>query len=497
MLVVGAILAVTGCGGAEQAALYRAEKLLYEARKAETEVRLSNAHPDSITLLRVRAEYLKVRESSPGPYKIEGDLHSRVRTISMIRTIGAGEASGVRLALEAKRADLALATAERLQVEAASDTSTSRQAAFMAVAAYQGLRRYEDAIAQMKKILTLYRPMPPPPKGEDPVIVIPEAIVNLRRNLGDEEGAAREMRFAVDYYQRELEKTPYRAVEAQLRARLLRTYLELSQVGRALEETNKLERLIMATPSLRSMLAEVAFAKGKIKATIDKDPGDGIAILDRIATDFPDSPFAPRGLFEAGTHLEKVGNLRGAQERYESILQRFPAAPEVAALSLYRLAMVHEKMGDWGKAKVTFESVPVRYPRSSAAAEAPVAVIQHYMREGQKSAAQRYFSKALITYRGLIARDSSGELAPLFRVKMFQIYAAGRDSNGVYKITEEMLQNDPKHPYTAQILLQAARFAKEFGNVPRGLAYLRRFLQDFPRSPVVADVRREIKEHGG
>ena len=91
----------------------------------------------------------------------------------------------------------------------------------------------------------------------------------------------------------------------------------------------------------------------------------------------------------------------------------------------------------------------------------------------------------------------SGVIAPLYRLKMYQIYSAQKDSTGIYATTEEMLRNAPRHPYTAQMLLDAARSAREFGNPSRGVAYLRRFLQEFPKSPLAGDVRREIKEHPG
>jgi len=80
---------------------------------------------------------------------------------------------------------------------------------------------------------------------------------------------------------------------------------------------------------------------------------------------------------------------------------------------------------------------------------------------------------------------------------MFQIYMAEKDSTGVYAITNEMYRADPKHPYTAQLLLQAARASAGFGNPQRGVTYLRQFLQEFPNSPLASQVRREIKEHGG
>lgn len=497
-LLVFAAGVLAGCGDAvERAALFRAEKRLYEARKAEEQARLASTPPDSAALLRLRAAYLKVRMTVPGPYKVDWKKDPTAIALPTIRAVGAAEAAAARLALEARRPDLALEAGRQLEIDAAQDTVTSRQAAFIQVAAYQSMRRYDDAIAEMKAILKKYRPMPPPPNGEDPVLSIPDAIVGMRRNLGDQEGATRELRDAIDYYESVIAVQRPPALEAQVRARILRNELELGQVGRALQEVNTLERLVTSTPSLRSMLAEVAYAKGKIKAQTDKDPREGIDILDRIATDFPNSPLAPQAIFEAGTQAEAKGMIPDAKARYEAVLQRFPHAEDVAPLSLYRLGLIQEKMGDWQGAKSTLESVPVRFPRSAAAAEAPIAVIQHYLRDGRKTTAELYYPKALETYRGLIQADSSGQAAPIFRVKMFQIYMAKKDSSGVYAITDEMLRADPKHPYTAQLLLQGAKAAREFGNTPRGVAYLRQFLQNFPNSPLAGDVRREIKEHGG
>jgi len=272
VLVIAAGYVLIGCGGGgERAALFRAEKLLYDARKAEEQLRLSTPSPDSTALMTLRASFLKVRKAVPGPYNVGGRGEARDVALSTLRAVGVAEASGVRLALAAHRADLALESAEWLQTEGAADTATSRQAAFMAVAAYQGLRRYDEAIAQMKRILSTYPPLPPPPDGEDPVLSVPPAIVNLRRNLGDEEGAARELRAALEYYEGLLGRPMVPELEAQVRSRILRTSLELNQTSRALQEVNALDRLVTATPSLRHMLAEVAL----ITTSNDSSPRSG------------------------------------------------------------------------------------------------------------------------------------------------------------------------------------------------------------------------------
>ena len=495
-ILLGA-LAFTGCGGkSDLAAVYRAEKAYYEAGRAETEARLRGAKPDSSELLALRARFLRVRSMVSVPPSVPDSGAARERALSVLRAVGAAEAAAVRLALEARRPDLALESSQRLRKEVVADTTSSRQAAFMTVAAYQGLRRYEDAIAEMKRILATFPPTGATSGGEDPVLAVPEAIVSLRRNLGDEAGAQRELRDGLAYYQGLLTKPRAPEVEALIRARVLRNQLELKQPGAALEEVNRLEHLVISTPSLKPMLAEVAYAKGMVKAMIDRDPSDGIAILDRVAVDFPGSKFAPRALLQAGTSAESRGQNEGAKARYETILQRFRDSRE-APMALLRLGIVQDKMEDWLLAKATIESVPIKYPQSLAAADAPMAVIAHYMRENRKTVAQLYVPRALETYRTLVDNDSSGQLAPVFRTRMLQLYLANSDSLGIYRIVDEQVRTDPKHPFSAQMLLEGARAAGRFGNRSRSAAYLQRFLKEFPLSPMAGDIRRQLKLLGG
>jgi outer membrane protein assembly factor BamD (BamD/ComL family) len=412
--------------------------------------------------------------------------------------VSAAEIQGARLAMEARRADLTIETAKWLKEHAAADTAGTRQAAFMTVAALQGLRRFDDAVKEMKEILERYPPQPPSATAPlDPILALPEAIVTLKRNLGDEEGAARERREAAAYFQGLLERPLGSALEAQVRVRLLRTYLELDQHQRALQEANALERLAIAVPDLQYMLAEVAYAKGKIFASTQRDPSEGISILDRLSTDFPASPLAPRAMYEAAALLESKGVFRSAKDRYEALLQRFPESPEVAPLAMYRLALVQDRLGDWGTSKRTLEAVPIRYPRSQAAVEAPLAVIQHYLREGRRTAARAYMPRALELYQELLVRDSASVMAPMVRAKMYQLYAAQDDSLGLDSITEQMLRLEPRHPFTAQMVLESARAAAARGNKPRAAEYLRQYLKLFPTSPVVDRVRRELREYGG
>ncbi|HSQ59217.1 MAG TPA: tetratricopeptide repeat protein [Acidobacteriota bacterium] len=497
----GAALAalLVGCGDArELSLLYRCEMIYYKARKAEEALRLGGARPDTTALASLRNRYLAVRKVAPGPYRVEGDSAQRERTAGILRVVGVAETQAARIALEMRRPDLTLASAGWLKEQAGADSAATRQAAFMTVAALQGLRRFDDAVAEMKSILRRYPPqVTASVEDEDPVLGLPQAIVDLKENLADEAGAARERREAQDYFQGLLSRRQPPLLEVQIRTRLLRTLLDLEQPSRALEQANTLERLIAGTPSLRPHLGEIQFAKGKILTVIQRDPSDGIDLLERVATDFPGSPIAPRAIYEAGLAYEGSGRFPEAIAHYETVLERFPEAPDVAPLSMYRLALVQDRVGDWGKAKRTLEALPIRFPRSQAAAEAPTAVIQHYLRENQKTAAKMYLPRAYEQYRSLATTDSTGRYAPLFRLKMFQVASMREDSTAMYSVAEEMLRRDPRHPYTAQILIGAARAAAERGNPTRSARYWRRFLQEFPYSPLAEGAKRELKRLEG
>ncbi|HEU4335576.1 MAG TPA: tetratricopeptide repeat protein [Candidatus Eisenbacteria bacterium] len=499
--ISGAALAalLVGCGDArEQSLLYRCEMIYYKARKADEALRLGGARPDTIALAALRNQYLGVRKIAPGPYTVEGDSARRERAAGILRVVGLAETQAARIALEMRRPDLTLASAGWLKEQAGADSSATRQAAFMTVAALQGLRRFEDAVKEMKEILERYPPQATTSvDDEDPILGLPQAIVDLRANLADEAGAARERREAQAYFQRLLERRQPPLLEVQIRMRLLRTLLDLEQPGRALEQTNALETLIAATPQLKPHLAEIQFAKGKILTVLQRDPSDGIEILERVATDFPKSPIAPRAIYEAGLAYESSGRFKEALAHYEMVIERFPDAPDVAPLCMYRTALVQDRLGDWGRSKRTLEAIPIRYPRSQAAAEAPTAVIQHYLRENQKTAAKMYLPRAYEQYRSLATRDSTGRFAMLYRLKMFQVASMREDSTAMYAVAEDMLRRDPRHPYTAQILIGAARAAAEGGNPNRSARYWRRFLQEFPYSPLADGAKRELKRLEG
>jgi hypothetical protein len=54
-----------------------------------------------------------------------------------------------------------------------------------------------------------------------------------------------------------------------------------------------------------------------------------------------------------------------------------------------------------------------------------------------------------------------------------------------------MVANNPRHPYTAQALLEGSKVAAANRQKDRAAGYLQQYLENFPNSPLAAQVRAQ------
>ena len=492
-------IAAAGCGQIGTLAdRYRAERSLWWAQRAETAANLGGQKPDSATLLVLREEYLQVGRGIKHPFIRGTSEKARSLGEDLMRIVGFADLQGARLAVQANRPELALEEMARVSAAADADTALRRQADFFRVGTLRQFRRFDEAIQLLREMLDRYEPMAPKKFGdEDPILTVPEAIVRLRRDMGDSTGAKVELAAAQQYYARLLERGPPPSLEAQVLARLVRVELELAMWKEAAANLERLERLVTTTPLLHPLEPEVRFSRAKIRGIRDRNPTPTIAMFDALAREFPESPYAARSLFEAGTLLERQGKKAEALARYRVVTTRYAAQMPVAPMALFRRAMLEEQIGDWENSKNLLESIPVRYPDTQAAVEAPIAIAQRYVRVGDRNGAILALRRAVGTYQALIARDTTSTYCPLYRSNILRCQLAVDDWAGALATIDAMAAKDAGHPFTAQALLEGGRLAKVHGQKDRARGYLEEFLDNYPKSPLVADVRRELAELAG
>jgi TolA-binding protein len=473
---------------------YRAERMVWAAQRQETRLRIGHAMPDSATLLRIRAEYQKLRQTFPPPF-VEGSGKDVDRLRSDVaRQVGMAELTASRTALYARRPDLALESARWVGSIAAADTGLGREADLATVMALRGLRRYDEAVATMRGMLDRYPPVAPPsPDQEDQILSIPDAIVELHTDVGDSASVGSDRAYAVAYYRRLLSGNPPPFLEAQVRARLSRTLLEMGDENAAFEEVGTLRKLVQRTPALGSLEPELLYSEARIRG-MQKDYKNALTLYDAVVKAHPTSPFAARALLDAAVIAERMNDREGAIARYRAIMAQPKSDPGIAAVASYRLAMVEDQMGKWDDAKQMLETIPLKYPKSRAGVEAPFAIVEHYTRARQLDAAKAALLKAIDTYRSMIGRDSGSAYATIYRWNILRAYAVLDRWKDALATVDEMAERDRGAAITAEALFQGAQIARSKGDKAKSDVYLQRIVLEYPKSPRAAAVRKYLKD---
>jgi TolA-binding protein len=280
-------------------------------------------------------------------------------------------------------------------------------------------------------------------------------------------------------------------LEALIRSRIVRNDLELNRAPEALEQVTEIERLVAGHPELNSLTPELRYSRAKIRLmTVRNDP-EGISMLARFAGEYPNHVLAPRALFDAAVYLESAKRIPEALARYRQVVAQYPRNIDVAPIALFRQAMLEEQTGNWEQAKATLESVPVKYPRTQAAVEAPFTIAMRYYQRGDREGAKLALARAVTVYQDMIAKDSTSTLAPLCRFNVLRGQLSLGEWDDALRTVDELAAHNPRHPYTAQALLDGARVANANKQKDRAAGYLQQYLDNFPGSPLASQVKEQ------
>ena len=497
MAVIGLTL-LAGCSQLDgMATRFRVERMLFEAQRTETRLRIGKAAPDSATLLRIYFEYRKPRLNFRAPYFAGSGAGAEKIRRDITRQIGLAELAASRTALQAHRPDLAIESARWVVTVAGTDTVLAREGYVAMVFTLRALRAFDEAIITMRAMLERFPPAEPrSPDQEDPILNIPDAIIELRGETADSSMVGQDRAYAVAYYRRLLAAHPSPFLESQVRARLSRTLLEAGDANAAFAEVSTLRALVQRTPGLRSLEPEILYTEGRIRG-MQKDFKSALSIYDGIAKTHPASPFAARALLDAAVIAERVGKPGDAIARYRAILDRPNPDPAIASVASYRMAMVMDQIGRWEDAKQVLEGIPTQYPRSRAGVEAPFAIVEHYNRARQPDAAKAALAKAIDTYRVLIRQDTVSAYATVYRWNTLRAQAALGRAKDALSTVDQMAENDRGAPITSEALFQGAQIALGIGDKVKSDVYLQRIVMEYPRSPRAAGIRKYLSEHAG
>ena len=490
-------VALAGCGeAAKRADAYRVQRGLWEAYRAGQTMEIAGAAPDTTTILALRQHFVDaVEDAYPLLQRRPGGAKRSAAEVRLLQIVSQGEIEAARLAHAAGRPELALERCKRLVAVADGDTSVTRRADIMIAGSLRRMGKHEDAIDAMKTMMVRYPPREPDSTGvEDFVLSLPIVIVDLRKDMGDDAAMARSLTEAERYYEGLVlggGMTP--ALEAQVRSRLVHVLLEQRRMPEAFAGLDSLETIVTRTPSLARMIPEIRYTRFKLQGETG-NVAETIAGLERLAFIFPKSSVAPRALFDAAVLMERTNRFADAREAYARIPARYPHIPELASTSLLRQAMLEDRAGDWVKSKATLESVPANYPRTTAAAQAPLSIVEHYVRVKDRAGVDISLKKAVEQYERMVRSDSTAAGTARIRWNLLRCYLQMRDRNGVFRTVDGLADRHPKTPFAAEALLQGANYAETNNLKPVAVRFLGRYLQEFPEAPQAKLVRERVRK---
>lgn len=134
---------------------------------------------------------------------------------------------------------------------------------------------------------------------------------------------------------------------------------------------------------------------------------EAIPLLEQIVRDFPDSPEAPRALYQAAQILWNRHDNAQAQEYFKAVLDRFPKSAYIDRAQ-YALADIYEYFGNKELAIQYYSNVPKQFPKSGLRSDAIWRLAWLYYRAGDWQQAQTNF--ASLSQNG----DSSFRTAALY-----------------------------------------------------------------------------------
>lgn len=496
-LLLALVPAIQGCGdAARRADRYRLQQGLWEAYRAEQAATLLVATPDSTTRLALRLKYIGAVEGASAALRSTamGRPRSAIER-RLLQVISQGEIEAARLAHAAGRPELALERCRALVQLAEGDTSVTRRADILIAGSLRRMGRSEEAIDAMKAMMVRYPPRPPDSTGvEDFVLSLPIMVIDLRKELGDERGAAQELKAAEVYYQGLAHGGGLApTLEAQVRSRWVHTLLEQKKMPEAMAGLDSLESLVTSVAEMSPMIPEVRYTRIKLRSMSEKDHSASIKALERLAFDFPASPVAPRALFDAAVLSERSNRAEEARQTYEAVADRYPQASELASMAILRQAMLEDRAGHWEKSKSLLESIPARFPRTPAGTQAPISVVEHYVRAGDKAGVQIALRKAADSYVRMIRSDSTSAGAAAVRWNLLRCYSELKEKDLALRVVDEMTWHHPKSILTARALIEGANVAESKGLKQLALSYLAKFLRDFPDAPQIPGIRDRIQ----
>ncbi len=139
------------------------------------------------------------------------------------------------------------------------------------------------------------------------------------------------------------------------------------------------------------------YQKAIIKG-LQRQPGEKIRLMEKLARDLPESVWADDALYQAGITYQDENQIAKAIQSYELLVSRYKDKSPLLLPALLRLGLLHYNSGQFEKALVHYKSVFQYNPDPETAREAMSAIQEIYVTELEKPDAYFQFAGSIPGY---------------------------------------------------------------------------------------------------
>lgn len=118
--------------------------------------------------------------------------------------------------------------------------------------------------------------------------------------------------------------------------------------------------------SLGTPAGDYSYYQMALVTGLQKDYAGKIALLERLASKYPDSPYAVNALYEKGRSYVQSSNNRQAISAFRELLDKYPESP-LSRKAAAEIGLLYYQNDDYTRAIEAYKHVVIRYPGSEEA----------------------------------------------------------------------------------------------------------------------------------
>ncbi len=278
---------------------------------------------------------------------------------------------------------------------------------------------------------------------------------------------------------------PGTRLEVESRLCLAELAADQSRWDAALSEVHAVEKQVKAMDDPPTEPGGLRFTTAMLQSRASAPPDSIRKTLRSIPQEYPQSPSAPQALLALSRQAATLGAMDDALEYLDQLRDDYPQWASPAAQGMLLRAQILEKDGRWFDAYNVLRALPVQYPMSEEALQAPLEIVAHYLRSEDQDEVDSALKRAEQEYREFIERYPKQPETLFARTKLVQTLLLQKrfdDAIGELLGISDAMQENPR---AANFMLEAARVAQQnLGNSERAAEILEQIGVKFPKMQI-------------